>query len=135
MMNNRFRTNRFYLGLISTLIILFAVPSAWALNEVKTWTGNVSSDWFEAANWSPSAIPEHDTVIVPTAPIGNRYPIFAKDTAVWLSRLDIKSGATLTQTSGMIRIVGDIFIQNGATYYQQNGYLTIYYDWINKGTV
>ncbi len=67
----------------------------------KTWTGNVSTDWATAGNWLPSSVPvSGDTVSIPTSPSGGRFPTLSgpPSNQIWINTLDIKSGATFTQT-------------------------------------
>ena len=103
---------------------------------VKTWTGSVSTDWFNSDNWTPEGAPNYDTVIVPTYPLGGRFPILSglPSNQVRIYVLDIQSGATFTQTGSYFILHDDLIIRSGGTYNQQSGNLLLYNDWINKGT-
>ncbi len=78
------------------------------------WTGAVSTDWFDAGNWSPSAVPTSaDNVVIPSSPANQ--PAIGAAGAV-CNTITIDSGASLTMS--------------GATAYT----LSVAGDWINNGT-
>jgi len=66
----------------------------------KTWTGNISTDWETAGNWTPSAPGSGDDVIIPTSPIGGRMPTISADYTV--KSIMIQAGATLTHNGGVL---------------------------------
>lgn len=79
-----------------------------------SWTGAVSTDWFNTGNWSSGAIPTSaDNVSITSAPANQ--PNISNTGAV-CNNVTIESGASLTM--------------NGATAYT----LSIYGDWTNNGT-
>lgn len=61
---------RLFLGSVSLLALTIAPPEAKA--QQAEWTGAVSSDWFDPANWSTNAVPitPNDVVISTTSPNG-----------------------------------------------------------------
>ncbi len=44
----------------------------------NVWTGNVSEDWFDAANWSNGLPEAEQTAVVPANPTGGRFPIITE---------------------------------------------------------
>ncbi len=105
-------------------------------SKVKTWTGNVSTDWLEAANWSPAGVPDYDTVIVPSSPSGDRFPVLSGPISnnIHIYTLRIESGATFTQNGSRLILHKNLIIDSGGAYIQDNGELQLYSDWINHGT-
>jgi hypothetical protein len=101
----------------------------------STWTGSVSTDWGTAGNWGPVGVPTLGTdVVIPTGPTGGRFPTISSGTYdLSKDKLQIESGATLTQTGGTLAIK-DLVIAAGGSYNQINGLLQIYHDWKNSGT-
>jgi hypothetical protein len=115
--------------------MLFAMIYISSANSAaRTWTGNVSTDWGTAGNWSPASVPgSGDDPTIPTSPLGGRFPIVSANYAA--NNLLIQAGATLTQTSGNF-ILHDITIAFGTTsgsYEQISGILQIDHDWKNSG--
>ncbi|KAA9333322.1 T9SS type A sorting domain-containing protein [Hymenobacter busanensis] len=81
-----------------------------------TWAGTVSTDWFDAANWSGGVPSASLSAVVPA---GTPYaPVIGSGTA---SVQDLTlNGATLTISGGTLDIVG-VFTNNGGTLRQTGG--------------
>jgi hypothetical protein len=99
------------------LIMIYGQQNIFA--AARTWTGNVSTDWADASNWTPAGIPgTGDDITIPTAPTGGRMPTISSDTAA-TKKLIIQTGATLTQTGGQLTTSDAITISG--TFDQQGG--------------
>jgi hypothetical protein len=73
---------------------------------VNTWTGNNSTSWNTAGNWSVNAVPTvSDNVKIPSG--RSRYPDISSGTASCKS-IAIASGASVTVDGGTLRIAGGI---------------------------
>ncbi|MCC3155386.1 Ig-like domain-containing protein [Hymenobacter sp. BT770] len=84
-----------------------------------TWTGNVSTDWFTAGNWTPNTVPTATiSATIPTAPSGGRFPAITTALAQVLN-LSLNSGATLTQTGGTLMLAGNL--TNNGTFALRGG--------------
>ncbi|QKG53180.1 Ig-like domain-containing protein [Hymenobacter sp. BRD67] len=81
-----------------------------------TWTGNVSSDWFTAGNWTAGVPTSTLDAIIPTG--APRYPLIAAGTAS-AKNLTINSGTSLTQTGGTLDLRGDL--TNNSTFTATGG--------------
>jgi hypothetical protein len=78
-----------------------------------TWTGSTSTNWFVASNWNPAAVPTTtDSVVIPTTPIGNRWPIVTGTATIY--NLTLRSGAVLTVSQGVNLYVNGLVANNGA---------------------
>jgi len=78
-----------------------------------TWTGNTDTNWFVAANWNPAAVPTTTgSVVIPTAPVGNRWPILTGTATV--NDLTLQSGAVLTVSQGITLYVNGLVANNGS---------------------
>ena len=77
-----------------------------AIVTATTWTGNNSTDWFTAGNWT-SGVP--NSTISATVPVvsSNRYPLLAAGPASTLN-LSLNSGASFTQTGGTLNVLGNL---------------------------
>lgn len=65
------------------------------------WTGNVSTAWNNPANWSGSAVPENnDVVVIPSTPPGGYFPEIETGIAAGCFFLELAPGASLTVKSG-----------------------------------
>ncbi len=82
-------------------IIFFLLASQLVNAAAKTWTGNTSTDWATATNWSGNTLPAAgDDVTIPTSPAGGRMPTISANYTV--KSITIQTGATLTHTSGVL---------------------------------
>jgi len=78
------------------------------------WTGQISTVWEEAANWSLNSCPTFsDDVTIPSVS-NNRYPVLNSDVTV--HNLNVQSGATLTIASGCELVVNGVYTLNGILY-------------------
>ncbi|MGI4759649.1 MAG: putative Ig domain-containing protein [Janthinobacterium lividum] len=86
-----------------------------------TWTGNTSTDWFTASNWSPNQVPDATIdAVIPTSPSGNRFPVITSTTAMANVRnLTLNSGSTLTQRDGTLNIAANL--TNNGTFQPTGG--------------
>lgn len=77
------------------------------------WTGNVSTDWFDAGNWDLGSVPtENNSVGIPSSPPNQ--PLIANAGAVCLN-ITIDTGASLSMdnNSAFTLSVGGDWINNG----------------------
>jgi len=80
-------------------------PTLTPIDLTLTWTGNVSTDWNVAGNWSPAAVPTSiNDVVIPSTAVANEPNIIDPDVTV-LS-LDLQTSRTLTIASGRTLTVG-----------------------------
>ncbi|MDO7849880.1 putative Ig domain-containing protein, partial [Hymenobacter sp. M29] len=79
------------------------------------WNGNVSTDWFNANNWSPNVVPDATIdAVIPTAPSGNRFPVIAANASSANARnVSIASGASLSMSANTLTIAANL-TNNGA---------------------
>ncbi len=93
-------------ALLTFVLILFAGSVFSQPLTGSTWTGSVSTAWQTAGNWSTNAIPTTSTdAIVPTSPSGGRFPTISVDGGA--KSLTIQTGATVTQTGGILQIANN----------------------------
>jgi hypothetical protein len=96
----------------SKILLLFSFVlflSITGFAGTKTWTGAASTDWFTAANWSPSGVPASgDDVVIPANPTGARFPLFSTGSTT-VRTLVVQAAASFSQTGGS-------FIANGANW-------------------
>jgi hypothetical protein len=104
------------------LILLVTLLNGQAVQAATvTWTGNSSTDWTTASNWSGGVLPgDGDDVVIPTSPSGGNMPVFSTG-SVTINKLTVQAGATLTQTGGtMLAIkpitISGVFDQQGGTF-------------------
>ncbi|MDO7846549.1 T9SS type A sorting domain-containing protein [Hymenobacter sp. M29] len=72
------------------------------------WTGGVSTDWFNGANWSCGQVPTATSVV--TIPGGaSFYPVITGSTAALALNLTIASGATFTN-NGIFNLYGNVTV-------------------------
>ena len=95
------------LGLIEGDSNTFNVtPSGPVTNA--TWTGTVSADWNNPANWSGGSVPSDITAVIVTP--SNNQPVLLS--AATIGNLTINSGATLTTNGNALTVKSD-FTLNG----------------------
>lgn len=86
-----------------------AAPSAYTLTFLAftstTWTGNSSSDWFTAGNWTNGVPTTTLDAIIPGGLV--TYPILAAGTAFTRS-FTIRFAGQLVQTGGTLDVRGDL---------------------------
>lgn len=75
------------------------------------WTGNVSTDWFDANNWSPIQVPDNSTTAV--IPIRNNNPIINGNDAICKNLL-ITSGYLTLRNGYDLFVEGNVDIGIGA---------------------
>ncbi len=82
------------------------------VTSTVTWNGSTSPNWFVAANWNPLAVPTTAaSVIIPTAPSGNRWPILTGTATI--NDLTLQSSAQLTVSQGITLNVNGLVANNG----------------------
>ncbi|MDP4285209.1 MAG: T9SS type A sorting domain-containing protein [Bacteroidota bacterium] len=87
------------------------------------WTGNTSSDWNTASNWSDNQLPSTTCpdVYIPSV---TRKPVLSNTPVATIKNLQILSGATLTVNgTGVLQIAGSI--TNNGTFDAGNGTLVL----------
>jgi hypothetical protein len=104
-----------------------------SVSGLLTWTGNASTNWHTASNWSPIGVPDATKAVI----INNQTndPVIGNDNAAVLN-VTLGSGATLTIQDGFdLDINGDI-TNSFATFVVGNTTSTINIagDWANNGT-
>jgi fibronectin-binding autotransporter adhesin len=81
----------------------------------RTWVGSVSSDWFNATNWSPVGVPaSNDTVNVTNGSVNLSAPVICNGQFNWSG--GTLSGDTLTiATNGVMTMSGSdtLFLETG----------------------
>ncbi|MBJ6108349.1 T9SS type A sorting domain-containing protein [Hymenobacter sp. BT523] len=93
-------------GVSVGLPYLGAAPDLGAFEAaaLSTWTGAVSTDWFDAANWTAGVPTATADALVPVAP---RYPLIGAGAAT-AKNLTLAAGAALGQTGGTLSLTGDL---------------------------
>lgn len=77
----------------------------------KTWTGSVSADWNDAANWLPNGVPQPcDTVIISGGI--NQSPLLT--TSVTISGITLQPGATMEMNGFTLTVLGNTDINNAS---------------------
>jgi hypothetical protein len=67
------------------------------------WTGNTSTDWNTAGNWSRSAVPSAaDEVIIPSSPLGAQFPLIDFDLLVSDLTVEANAFLNIAPTLGLI---------------------------------
>ena len=88
--------------------LLFVAGDALAANS--TWTGEVSSDWNDAGNWSKNGVPgQKDGADIPASPSGGRFPVFSAGSAE-VKDLTVDAGAILTLEGGRLTVTGKLSV-------------------------
>ena len=122
--------------LILSIILLSGSLASFA---ATTWTGNVSTNWGDPANWDgtpPGPATSNLDIEIPDSPSGGRNPVLSTSTYS-IRRLIIKSGATFTQDGGYLIINDRLKIESASPpgeYNQTDGTLQIKGEWRNEGT-
>ena len=83
--------------------------SPYVIGIHNLWTGEVSTDWNDANNWSDGNIPSVSCpdVVIPQVP-SNNYPVLASGTAT-INNLQIKSNASLmVNGTGIFQVAGNV---------------------------
>jgi hypothetical protein len=84
---------------------------------VTTWNGSINTDWFTAANWTPSNVPTTTTnAIIPVS--ASNFPFISAGTAT-VRNLTLNSGASFTQSGGTLDVRGNL--TNNGTYQPTGG--------------
>ncbi|GAB2866396.1 T9SS type A sorting domain-containing protein [Hymenobacter ruber] len=85
--------------------LVIAAPVVTAV----TWTGNLSTDWFTAGNWTSNTVPTATiNAIIPTSPSGGRFPALTTSATANARNLTLNSGSTLTHTDGTLALAGNL---------------------------
>ena len=88
--------------------------------QTLTWTGNVSTEWNNACNWSPIGVPtDGNSVVIPAEP--SNQPVLSVASGLAKS-VEVKSGAGLTIASTGVLTINDYETINGiSTSFYNNG--------------
>ena len=135
--------------IIFLFFILFISVSLYAVNN--TWTGNVSTLWSAAGNWSLGRVPiSTDDVVIPTAASNNPYITASLGYTGNCRTLIIQSGKTLrvgyatinitydmtiyghlyfSSANAVINVGDDIFWKSGSTELIDQGNIYVKGDW------
>jgi hypothetical protein len=88
-----------------------AAPDLGAFEFATIWTGAVSTDWFDAGNWT-SGVPTATTdALIPTN-ASSRYPLLTTGTAT-ARNLTINVETTIGQSGGTLSLTGNL-VNNGS---------------------
>lgn len=101
-------TNTIYVGFKDNAVSQKAtvMKHAGAAPSANTWTGNTSTSWSTASNWSLNAVPTSaDNIKVPGG--RSRYPSITSGTAS-CKNIEIASGGSVIVNGGRLLITGDI---------------------------
>jgi hypothetical protein len=96
-----------------------AAPDLGAYEFATLWTGAVSTDWFNAQNWTGGVPTATTDALVPMVSSG-RYPLVSTGAAT-ARALSIGTGATLTQSGGTLSLSGNL--TNNGTWMATGGTL------------
>ncbi|GAB3858992.1 hypothetical protein GCM10028822_34850 [Hymenobacter terrigena] len=88
-----------------------AAPDLGAFEFATLWTGAVSTDWFEAANWTGGVPTATTDALIPTN-ASTRYPLLSTGTAT-ARNLTINAETTVDQSGGTLSLTGNL-INNGS---------------------
>ena len=95
----------------------------WPQDPNFTWTGAVSTDWTNPANWSDGVVPTGaDSVFVPAGTPAS--PVIAADTAV--RALTLAAGATLDHEGVNLTVNGSVDVGLGGSISGAGGRLNLY---------
>ena len=94
-----------------------AIKKALAGQENGLWSGNVSPDWSNAANWLNGSIPTDSTdVFIPSTLSGIYHPIANTSSNAVCDNLTISTGAQLIVPSGnTLTVNGDLYNFSGTS--------------------
>lgn len=69
----------------------------YSVNIIGSWTGATSTDWATTTNWSQGSVPiATENVIIPTTPMGSRFPLIGAGTNATCNDLEINASANLS---------------------------------------
>lgn len=102
-------------------IILISTTTLQA--DTKTWTGDVSNQWEDASNWSPSGSPHFWDIVTISAVKSDRYPVLSEGTNYVFS-LRIESNGVLTVNNGTFIILGTLTIESDGTLNHDGGVIS-----------
>jgi hypothetical protein len=94
-------------------------PDLGAFEFATIWTGAVSTDWFDAANWTGGVPTATTDALIPTN-TSNRYPLLTTGTAT-ARALTINAETTFGQSGGTLSLTGNLV--NNGTYAATGGTL------------
>lgn len=79
-----------------------------SISDIITWDGSFDTNWYDAANWTPSIAPSAiKHIIIPDATTTPNDPIITASTSSTIKMIDIKSGGILNAgNSSELIIVG-----------------------------
>ncbi len=75
--------------------------------EPVVWTGNVSTDWYDAGNWDTGKVPDFkNDVRIPASLSSGNFPQTTDTSAIELNSLNLENGVTVT-LKGTVKIYGE----------------------------
>ena len=121
---------------LSVLVLTVLLKAGWCSAATFTWTGSVSSDWFNANNWTPVGVPgSSDTINFTNGTINLTSAVTVNGPFSW-------SGGSLTgyplslASGGVMNITGAVTLQNvltngGTVTMSGAGNLSVYNNLVN----
>lgn len=92
---------------------------------VLTWTGAVSTDWFDKNNWSPIQVPTKDKdIIIPSGL--SLYPVITINLAK-CHKIEIQSGANFSMTGGTLNVYGEMIVPSLSEVILSGGTLNLFH--------
>ena len=125
------------------IVLLFTLMGA-SLCAQSVWTGDVDSDWSNAANWSGGVPVSGSVATIPASPQGGNFPIYSGSPIVdftiqnlgelTFNSLIFNQGSIINFTTGQIYTSGDFINANGKLI-DNDGVLEISGKFTNYGTL
>jgi len=88
------------------------VSKTVTVNAMGEWLGTTSTDWNTASNWCGGVPTSSSDVLIPTSPVGNRFPVVGSAGAVCKS-INIATGASVTMDGAYNFNIYGNFVNNG----------------------
>lgn len=95
--------------------ILASCAGACTVGDDRTWNGNNSSDWNDADNWTPAAVPGTCTkVTIPASWLLSNNPLAQADISI--GGLVMESGAELDMDGHLLQVTKTLHLDNAHIY-------------------
>lgn len=105
-------TTTYYARAEGTCNTTACVSFTVTVNSTGSWLGTTSTDWNTSSNWCGGVPTSTTDVLIPTTPVGNRFPHVGSAGAVCKS-LTIETGASVTMEGAYIFDLYGNWINNG----------------------